>query len=133
MKALLYEYELDIELLLSYLVEGEGFDLQVASSQEELLASCVKDSPDLMILGNCPPGISQEDLISYLHEQGFLDHGYLLVLSTDPGICEFIPSMSQHNIECIRTPIVPSQLRAALRRIQASLRPALGLNQASSG
>ncbi len=133
MKALLYEYELDLELLLSYLVEGEGFDLQVAADQEQLLANCVKDSPDLMILGNCPPGISQHDLISYLHEQGFLAHGFLLVLTTDPSICELIPSMLQNNIECLLTPLVPSQLRTALRRIQARFRPALGWNQANSG
>ncbi|MDP5171409.1 MAG: hypothetical protein NWR72_14285 [Bacteroidia bacterium] len=132
MRAILYEYEQDLELLLSYLVEGEGFELQIAEEQDAFLGLCASSPPELIILGNCPPSSSHEEMIRLIRALPGLSETFILVLTTNPSFCDLIPGYQDTLISCVCTPITPKNLRETFREIKRLFTPTEGgYNQAN--
>lgn len=122
MNALLYEYEQDLELLLSYLLEQEGYNLEIATDEEALLRLCRSRLPNLIVLGNDPPRQSRRDLLMRVYEvsQHFAPH--ILCLSTDPDFAQ--KSGADHRyplaeVTCMVTPVTPKELRQYLKNVLA--------------
>ncbi len=134
MKAILFEYEQDLEFLLTYLLEKEGFVVEVAPTRELLMTLSGQISPDLILLGNCPPYVPQTLVVNDLRPFMMTSSAYLLILSTSHAFYEEIQSENTPGIFCIKTPVEPSVIKQELKRLSQTLRSGVspGLNQTNS-
>lgn len=133
MQALLYEYEQDLEDLLSYWLQQEHFTLLVAQTREEFFRICREKMPPLLLLGTCPPNILQSDVATKIRQIQEIDDSHLMILTTNTLFCHRIRSENKHNTSCVCTPITPKLLRESLQEVREKLGNSAGsLDQATA-
>lgn len=118
MQALLYEYEEDLEDLLSYWLQREEFTLTIASSREEFFELCRQDYPPLLLLGTCPPGVAQSEVVDQIRAIAEVRASHIMILTTNPGFCQQINATHDELLTCVCTPLPPKTLRSTLRKIR---------------
>lgn len=119
MRAIIFEYEQDLEELLGYLVSKEGFTFEAVESPGDLDTLALARSPELLLLGTCPPHQVQLDVaqqLRHLHPDSFL-----LVLSTNRSVCSDIRQLNDPLFECLEAPFPPKILRSTLQGIREFL------------
>lgn len=121
MDALLYEYEQDLEDLLSYWLQQENFSLTVAETRKDFFRSCREASPQLLILGTCPPNVLQEDVVKKIRKITEVDEGHLLILTTSTKYFKKVQSKKARNTTAVCTPTTPKLLKKALKKIRREL------------
>lgn len=127
MHALLYEYEQDLEDLLSYWLQQDHFTLQVAKTREEFYRFCREGFPQLLILGTCPPHVLQSDVVEIIRSIPTVDQSHLMILTTNTLYCHRVTSENRKNTTCICTPTTPRLLKETLHGIRQMLeKPASG-------
>lgn len=121
MHALLYEYEQDLEDLLSYWLRQEQFTLTVAKTGEDFFQFCRKGSPQLLILGTCPPNMLQSDVADQIRQIPEANLSHLLILTTSTLFCHQVNSANRDTTTCICTPTAPRVLRETFHQIREKL------------
>ncbi|MBU7586495.1 MAG: response regulator [Nostoc sp. TH1S01] len=96
-KILIADDDDDSRVMLSFLLEEEGWEVKEAKNGEEALETVIKEQPDLLILDNRMPKLSGVEVYQRLQAQGIkiavvlaTAHGYLDELASSLGIAHFI-------------------------------------------
>lgn len=118
MHALLYEYEQDLEDLLSYWLQQGNFTLQVAKTREELYRLCREYSPQLLILGTCPPHVLQSEVVQTIRSIPESAQSHLMILTTNTMYCHRVNAENKEKTTCICTPTTPRLLKETLLEIR---------------
>ncbi len=121
MHALLYEYEQDLEDLLSYWLQQENFTLTVAKTREEFFRFCCVDAPQLLLLGTCPPHVLQSDVVAKIREIPEVNQSHLMILTTNTLYCHRVKSENSEKTTCICTPTTPKLLKETVHQIREVL------------
>lgn len=134
MHALLYEYEQDLEDLLSYWLQQEDFTLTVAKTRDDFFKSCRQGLPQLLILGTCPPNVLQSDVVAQIRRIPEVNLSHLLILTTSTLYCHRVEAENRDKTTCICTPTAPRLLRETFHKIREMLeKPAAnGLGHATA-
>lgn len=121
MKAVLFEYEDDLELLLTYLLDKEGFDVQVAATLEELRVHLFSSEIQLVVIGNLAENAVAHDTLSQIGSSLLSPHSLVLHLSTSHDLCEQLAAESPSWLHCVEVPLPPKALREILHRLRQEL------------
>lgn len=121
MHALLYEYEQDLEDLLSYWLQQEDFILTIAKTRNDFFRICRESSPQLLLLGTCPPNVLQADVVDLIRKIREVDQSHLMILTTNSLYCHTIHSENKQNMTCVCTPTTPKLLKETFHKIREGL------------
>lgn len=87
----------DSRIMLSFLLEEEGWQVEEASNGKEALEKVIEEQPDLVILDNRMPELTGVEVYQQLKSQGIempivltTAHGYLEELALNFGISYFV-------------------------------------------
>lgn len=96
-KVLIADDDDDSRVMLSFLLEEEGWEVKEAKNGKEALEIVIQERPDLLILDNRMPELTGVEVYQQLQAQGInvaivlaTAHGYLDELASSLGIAHFI-------------------------------------------
>ncbi len=96
-KVLIADDDDDSRIMLSFILQEEGWQVYEACNGKEALEKVIEDKPDLLILDNRMPELTGVEVYQYLQAKGIniavvlaTAHGYLEELASSLGITYFI-------------------------------------------
>jgi two-component system, response regulator, stage 0 sporulation protein F len=96
-KVLIADDDDDSRIMLSFILQEEGWDVYEACNGKEALEKVIEDKPDLLILDNRMPELTGVEVYQYLQAKGIniavvlaTAHGYLDELASSLGVTHFI-------------------------------------------
>ncbi|MEC4818542.1 MAG: response regulator [Scytonema sp. PMC 1069.18] len=96
-KVLIADDDEDSRIMLTLLLEDEGWEVKEAKNGKEALEKAIKERPDLLILDNRMPELTGSEVYKQLQVQGIkltvilaTAYGYLEELASSLGISHFI-------------------------------------------
>lgn len=96
-KVLIADDDDDSRIMLSFILQEEGWEVYEACNGKEALEKVIEDKPDLLILDNRMPELTGVEVYQYLQAEGInitvvlaTAHGYLDELASSLGVTHFI-------------------------------------------
>ncbi|MBD2505027.1 response regulator [Anabaena azotica] len=96
-KVLIADDDDDSRIMLSFILQEEGWDVYEACNGKEAVEKVIEDKPDLLILDNRMPELTGAEVYQYLQAKGIniavvlaTAHGYLDELASSLGVTHFI-------------------------------------------
>lgn len=96
-KVLIADDDDDSRIMLSFILQEEGWDVYEACNGKEALEKVIEDKPDLLILDNRMPELTGVEVYQYLQAEGInivvilaTAHGCLEELALSLGVTHFI-------------------------------------------
>ncbi|HEY9799924.1 MAG TPA: response regulator [Leptolyngbyaceae cyanobacterium] len=96
-KVLIADDDDDSRIMLSFILQEEGWDVYEACNGKEAVEKVIEDKPDLLILDNRMPELTGVEVYQYLQAKGIdiavvlaTAHGYLDELASSLGVTHFI-------------------------------------------
>lgn len=120
---LLIEDELSLLASLGYLLEREGYSVQLASSGEDGLAKALECPPDLVLLDVNLPGIDGFETARRLRCSPVTRHCRIMMLTARAHPDDIVAGLSEVADDYVTKPFLP---RVLVARIQALLRRTAG-------
>jgi len=96
-KVLIADDDDDSRIMLSFILQEEGWEVSEACNGKEALEKVIEDQPDLLILDNRMPELTGVEVYQHLQTEGIniavvlaTAHGYLDELASSLGVTHFI-------------------------------------------
>jgi len=116
-KILIVEDEQDIQELLSYNLESEGYEVAIAGTGEEALAKVTQFQPDLVLLDLMLPGLGGMEICKRFKKAKTTRHIPIIMLTARGEEADIVLGLEAGAVDYVTKPFSPRVLLARIRAL----------------